>query len=196
MFFPVAPARICTYLTDTRSHLGVNVMSDEQEDEKNRRLAEDGSTFGLDDALGTGDATAEVTTTSSNKLLLIGIFAGGIAIVLVACITAGFIGVAMSKRAAEQGVDGAKNPQFVPAQELKGKIKIIDRDAMTMRFLMSNNTHKTFQVSDKTEFFDREGTQMKTGLDDPALREEEYCVFLPTDDQLSLRWLKLTPPPR
>jgi hypothetical protein len=172
-------------------------MSDEQyEAEKNRRLAEDGSAFGLDDALGTGDATKEVTTTSSNKLLLIGIIAGALAVVLVACITAGFIGVALSNRKADPGADVAKHSQFVPAQELKAKIKVIDRDAMTIRFLMSNDTRKTYQVSDKTEFFDREENLLKAGLDDAALREEEYCILLPTDDQKSLRWLKLTPPPR
>jgi hypothetical protein len=173
-------------------------MSDERQDEaeKNRRLAEDGSTFGLDDALGTGDATAEVTATSSNKLLLIGIIAGAIAILLVACITAGFIAVAMSKRAGEVGTDVAKNPQFVPAQELKAKIKKIDPESRTIHVILFNDARKKYSVTDRTEFFDREETLLKAGLDDAALREEEYCVLLPTDDQKSLRWLKLTPAPK
>jgi hypothetical protein len=173
-------------------------MSDEQnDDEKERRRAEDGSEFGLDNTIGTGDATAEVTATSNNKLLLIGIIAGAISILLVACITIGFIGYAMTSRKGDAKADDvAKNMPLEPAVEAKAKIKSIDRDARSMRFLMFNNTRRAYQVTDKTDFLDREGNPLPKGLEDAALREDEYCVILPTDDQTSLRWLKLTAPPK
>jgi len=173
-------------------------MSEEQDDEeKERRLAADNSEFGLDNAVGTGDAVAEVTSTSSNKLLLIGLIAGAISILLVACMTAAYLGYAMTKRKDDpNAADMAKKQRLAPAEEVKAKIKEIDRDAKTIRFLLSTNKRMTYAVTDRTEFADREGNALPMGLQDAALREEEYCVILPTDDQTSLHWLKLTPPPK
>jgi hypothetical protein len=172
-------------------------MSDSQsDDDKERRLAEDSTEFGLDNAVGTGDAVAEVTTTSGNKLVLIGLIAGVISVLLVACITALIIGYQMTKRKADPAADQAKIQQFERAEEAKAKIKRIDRDAKSIRFLMFNDARKTYQITDRTEFFDPENNVLPMGLDDAALREEQYCVILPTDDQISLRWLKLTDAPK
>jgi hypothetical protein len=173
-------------------------MSDEQnDDERERQLAEDNAEFGLENAVGTGDATLEVTTTNSNKLVLIGLIAGTISLLLVSCLTVGFIGYAMTNRKSEaNAADQVKKEQFDPAEEAKAKIKQIDREARVIRFLMSNNTRKTYQVTDQTEFLDRDGNAMPKGIQDALLREDEYCIILPTDDQTELRWLKLTAPPK
>jgi hypothetical protein len=175
------------------------VEAEERRRQMETQEAEDEAAFQLEKAAGTGEVTRAETKASSRKLILISLIAGAVGLLLVMCITVGVIGTTMlaAKRAEDRRAfeEEVKKKENVP-KEIQAKIKVIDRERGSITLLDKNSKRATYRIDNGTEFFDRDGNRMPQGITDPKVKEEEYCVILPTLDRQALQSVKLTAPPK
>jgi hypothetical protein len=172
------------------------IQAEEHRRETEAQEAEDEATFGLAGAARTGDVSRAETRASSRKLLWISLIAGALGVLLVMCIGVSILAYTVFSRTPEPTPEElAKKKAIAAPKEMKAKIKLIDRERDSLTVLGADSKRYSLKVANTTDFFDREGNLLPLGINDPRVREEEFCTILQTADRLGLQWLKLTPPP-
>jgi hypothetical protein len=154
-----------------------------------QREAEDSATFGMEHTASQGEMSVEVTRSNSRKMLIVWGLVGVLSMMLLVCIASGVGGLIYWSR--RPPAEAASKKQIVPAKEMKAKIKTIDRNQGTIRFLVGDGKYQTYRIGPGTEFRDESGQRLADGFDTPRLREDEFVTILPTDDQQGLHWVKL-----
>ena len=166
---------------------------DRRRQEKEQQQVLDEATFGLQDAVGTGKVTDEVTRSSQTQFMMVALVVGVLSVLLLICISSAVIAYVIFTRKPDDTPVAVK-PGIEKPKEQMAKVKVIDTDERTITFLMPKSAKLTLKYSDQTEFFDRQSNRLTQGI--AAVNLEDYCVILQTDDRKGLQWLKLTDPPQ
>jgi hypothetical protein len=164
----------------------------EEHPEGGQQEADDAAMFGMDDVKTTGAASVEVTRSNSRKLLWVALAVGVIAVVLVTCISVSVVAyVLMSAKPQLTPEEIAKKQELIPPKEMKARIKIIDRTAGSIKFIVGDGKFQTLSVENATEFLDSGGKPLPRGFDAPELHEDVWVVILTTADRKGLQWVKV-----